>query len=103
SFAQANHVDLTQENREALRRLAERVLTGVEDEDEFSAKAEQDQDMDDLQIDSKYAWLEPYCTLYRCSAQTLEWKQSMQPFKTFRLGGDLTKVYDPAHEKGKGS
>ncbi len=26
----------------------------------------------------------------------------MQPFKTFRLGGDLTKVYDPANEKGKG-
>ena len=25
----------------------------------------------------------------------------MQPFKTFRLGGDLTKVYDPANEKGK--
>ncbi|MDP3846837.1 MAG: mannuronate-specific alginate lyase [Pseudomonas sp.] len=103
SFAKANHVDLTQENREALRRLAERVLTGVEDEDEFNAKAAQDQDMDDLQIDSKYAWLEPYCTLYRCSTQTLEWKQSMQPFKTFRLGGDLTKVYDPAHDKGKGS
>ncbi|MFZ3184879.1 MAG: mannuronate-specific alginate lyase [Pseudomonas sp.] len=103
SFAQANHVDLTQENREALRRLAERVLSGVEDEDEFNAKAAQDQDMDDLQIDSKYAWLEPYCTLYRCSAQTLEWKQSMQPFKTFRLGGDLTKVYDPAHDKDKGS
>ena len=31
-------------------------------------------------------------------------KHQMQPFKTFRLGGDLTKVYDPANEKGsKGS
>jgi len=34
----------------------------------------------------------------------LEKKHKMQPFKTFRLGGDLTKVYDPANEKGnKGS
>jgi len=34
----------------------------------------------------------------------IEKKRDMQPFKTFRLGGDLTKVYDPSHEKGnKGS
>lgn len=103
SFAQANAVDLREENREALRRLAERVMAGVDDADDFAAKAEKTQDMTDLKNDSKFSWLEPYCALYRCTPETLKWKQSMQPFKTFRLGGDVTRVYDPEHEKGKGS
>jgi poly(beta-D-mannuronate) lyase len=60
--------------------------------------------MTDLQIDSKFAWLEPFCSLYTCPPDVLELKHKMQPFKTFRLGGDLTKVFDPANEKGnKGS
>jgi len=102
SFAQANNVDLRTENRDALSRLAKRVMEGVNDPDEFASKAGKDQDMEDLKIDSKFAWLEPYCTLYQCGADTLKWKQSMQPFKTFRLGGDLTRVYDPKAESKDG-
>ncbi len=102
SFADANHVDLRTENRDALSRLAKRVMEGVNDPDEFAAKAGVKQDMEDLKIDSKYAWLEPYCTLYQCGGDTLKWKQSMQPFKTFRLGGDLTRVYDPKAESKDG-
>lgn len=102
SFAQANSVDLRTENRDALSRLAKRVMEGVNDPDEFASKAGKDQDMEDLKIDSKFAWLEPYCTLYQCGADTLKWKQSMQPFKTFRLGGDLTRVYDPKAESKDG-
>ena len=101
SFANANDVDLRTENRDALSRLAKRVMEGVNDPDEFASKAGEKQDMDDLKIDSKFAWLEPYCQLYQCAGDTLKWKQSMQPFKTFRLGGDLTRVYDPQAEKGK--
>ena len=95
SFAQANAVDLRTENREALRRLAERVIGGVDNASAFAAKAKQKQDMTDLRVDSKFSWLEPYCTVYRCSEKTLHWKESMQPFKTFRLGGDVTRVFDP--------
>jgi poly(beta-D-mannuronate) lyase len=104
SFAQVNGVDLRQENNGALKRLGDRVLAGVKDPDDFEKKNGKEQDMTDLKEDMKFAWLEPFCTLYTCSADVLEKKHGMQPFKTFRLGGDLTKVYDPANEKGnKGS
>ncbi|RON01994.1 poly(beta-D-mannuronate) lyase [Pseudomonas brassicacearum] len=104
SFAQANGVDLRQENNGALKRLADRVLAGVKDPQTFEQKNGKEQDMTDLKVDSKFAWLEPFCTLYTCPADVLERKHAMQPFKSFRLGGDLTKVYDPSHEKGnKGS
>ncbi|MDR9863583.1 MULTISPECIES: mannuronate-specific alginate lyase [Pseudomonas] len=104
SFAQVNGVDLRQENNGALKRLGDRVLSGVKDPDEFEEKNGKKQDMTDLKEDMKFGWLEPFCTLYTCPADVIEKKRGMQPFKTFRLGGDLTKVYDPTHEKGnKGS
>ncbi len=101
SFAQVNGVDLRPENHGALQRLGERVLAGVKTPEAFERKSGQKQDMSDLKVDSKFAWLEPYCSLYTCDAQVLERKHGMQPFKSFRLGGDLTRVYDPAHEKSK--
>ena len=103
SFAQVNGVDLRQENQGALKRLGDRVLAGVKDPDAFEDKSGKEQDMTDLKVDSKFAWLEPFCSLYSCPADVLEKKREMQPFKTFRLGGDLTRVYDPAGEKDKGS
>ncbi|MCY1184116.1 Alginate lyase [compost metagenome] len=103
SFAQANGVDLRPENNGALKRLGERVLAGSKDPSAFKGKNGEKQDMTDLKIDSKYAWLEPWCSLYACSPQVLKRKQGMQPFKSFRLGGDLTRVYDSDQEKGKDS
>ncbi len=102
SFAQANGVDLRPENNGALKRLGDRVLAGVKDSgDEFQAKDGVKQDMTDLKTDMKFAWLEPYCSLYDCGPDTLERKHKMQPFKNFRLGGDMTRTYDPSHEKGE--
>ena len=101
SFAQANGVDLRPENNGALKRLGERVLSGARDPSAFKARNGQKQDMDDLKIDSKYAWLEPWCSLYQCDADALKRKHAMQPFKSFRLGGDLTRVYDPQAEQKK--
>lgn len=104
SFALVNGVDLRQENNGALKRLGDKVLAGVKDPEIFEQKNGKEQDMKDLKEDMKFAWLEPFCTLYTCAPDVLERKHGMQPFKTFRLGGDLTKVYDPTHEKGnKGS
>lgn len=100
SFAQANGVDLRPENNGALKRLGDRVLVGVKDPSIFAEHNGEKQDMTDLKKDPKFAWLEPYCSLYTCSPDVLEEKHEKQPFKTFRLGGDLTKVYDPSHEKG---
>ncbi|MEG1041392.1 MAG: mannuronate-specific alginate lyase [Pseudomonas sp.] len=94
SFAQANGVDVRPENRGALKRLGDRVLSGAKDPSPFKAKSGEKQNMNDLKVESKYAWLEPWCSLYRCSADALEKKHDMQPFRNFRLGGDLTRVYE---------
>ncbi|CAD5108480.1 mannuronate-specific alginate lyase [Zestomonas carbonaria] len=102
AFADANGVDLRDDHDAALRRLAERVIQGVDTPTQFADKAGKKQDMTDLKKQAKFAWLEPYCAVYRCNAETLAWKRKMQPFKTFRLGGDVTRVFDPRVE-GKGS
>ncbi|WP_296219356.1 mannuronate-specific alginate lyase [Pseudomonas sp. UBA2684] len=95
AFAQANGVDLREENHGALQRLAERVLDGVDDQQAFTRKTGEKQDMEDLKKRAKFAWLAPYCTLYSCSTDTEQFKQQMAPFKTFRLGGDVSQVFDP--------
>ncbi|GFM58055.1 alginate lyase [Pseudomonas cichorii] len=100
SFSLANGVDLRNENNGALKRLGDRVLAGVKDPDDFASRGGTKQDMSELKKDPKFAWLEPFCSLYSCSPDVIEHKHEMQPFKTFRLGGDLTKVYDPSHDKG---
>lgn len=102
AFAQANGVDLREDHDEALRRLAERVLEGRDDPDAFEDRSGKEQDMDELKKPYKYGWLEPYCTLYRCSAEVIRFKQEKQPFKNFRLGGDLTRLFDPKAEEKEG-
>ena len=79
------------------------VYTDKAGEFRFRLKARngEKQDMKDLKIDSKYSWMEPYCSLYACSGDTLQRKRGMQPFNSFRLGGDLTRVYDPSAESKK--
>ncbi len=93
AFAQVNGVDLRQENNGALQRLANRVMEGVDDQEAFDEKTGNDQDMGDLKENSKFAWLEPYCALYSCAPKTQDWKKKMEPFNSFRLGGEVTKVF----------
>ncbi|GLO59223.1 alginate lyase [Pseudomonas putida] len=101
SFAKVNGVDLRSENNFALQRLGEGVLAGARDPRHFAERAGAKQDMKDLKVDSKYAWLEPWCALYQCVGDTLDRKHGMQPFDSFRLGGNLTRVYDPSAQSKK--
>lgn len=96
AFAQANGVDLRDENDGALGRLASKVLAGVENPAPFAKRADQKQDMSDLQENSKFSWLEPYCSLYACSPALRKKKAELGPFKTFRLGGDVTRIFESA-------
>jgi len=102
AFAKANGIDLRGANHGALERLANRVLAGVEDPAPFAARAGgEEQDMQDLHTDFKFAWLEPYCTLYACSPALREKKAEQGPFKNFRLGGNLTRLFAlPEHSSG---
>lgn len=99
SFAQVNGVDLRSENNQALKRLGEQVLAGAKDPRVFERKTGDDQDMDDLRVKTKYAWLEPWCSLYACSAEVQKRRHDMQPFNSFRLGGDVTRLYDPGAKR----
>ena len=59
--------------------------------------------MTDLKVDNKYAWLEPYCALYRCEPKMLEAKKDREPFNSFRLGGEVTRVFSREGEvEGRG-
>ncbi|WP_213875218.1 mannuronate-specific alginate lyase [Pseudomonas sp. dw_358] len=102
SFAQANGVDLRAENNSALLRVGQRVVAGAKDPSIFQKVNGSEQDMSELETTSKWSWLEPWCSLYNCDGDALARKREGEPFKTFRLGGDVTKVFDPAHEKGNG-
>ena len=101
SFAKANDVDLRNENNFALQRLGEGVLAGARDPVHFAERAGVKQDLKDLKVDSKYAWLEPWCALYQCVGDTQQRKHGMQPFNSFRMGGDMTRVYDPNAQSKK--
>ena len=101
SFAQANGVDLRHENNDALQRLGRNVLDGSRDPSAFKTRNGEKQDMHDLKVNNKYVWLEPWCSLYSCNAETLQRKRGMQPFDSFRLGGDMTRIYDPKGENRK--
>jgi len=94
AFAEANQVDLRGENHGALQRLAERVLQGARNPAAFAQRTGAKQDMSELRKHFKYAWLAPYCSLYACSEQNRELNQEMGPFNSFRLGGEVTQVFD---------
>lgn len=93
AFARANDIDLREENHGAMRRLAARVEEGIKDPRTFERKTGYKQALEDLNEDGKFAWLEPYCALYDCSVQTNRWRHSIEPMKTYRLGGDITQLF----------
>lgn len=93
AFAQANQLDLRGANHGALERLAQRLQAGLQQPQLFSAKAGYPQTLDDLQDNSRFAWLEPYCALYACSPATDAWRRSLEPLTTYRLGGDITQLF----------
>lgn len=95
AFAHANRVELLPEGQGALQRLATRVLQGVDDPGSFAKRTGHTQNLADLGESSKFAWLEPYCWLRHCDGVASARLQAMRPLKTYRLGGNLTDLFDP--------
>ena len=94
AFARANQVELLAEGGGALQRLASRVLQGVDDPAGFARRTGHAQNLSELDEASKFAWLEPYCWLSRCDAAASARMQMLRPLKTYRLGGNLTELFD---------
>ncbi|WP_437880551.1 mannuronate-specific alginate lyase [Pseudomonas sp. LRF_L74] len=94
AFAKANGEDLRDENDKGLQRLATRLEVGVHQPKVFQEKTGYEQVMVDLQPNNRFSWLEPYCALYSCSEKTNAWRRSKEPMNTYRLGGDLTQLFE---------
>lgn len=72
SFAQANHVDVMNENSGGLLRLAGFVLQHDK---------------------TTYEWLEPWCSLTDCDSVTTLARDRGRPWVNRRMGGNLTVLY----------
>lgn len=92
AFAKANGADLG-DSREPLRRLAGRVLAGVDNPEAFEKKTGEKQTREGIHEPSKFAWMEPYCWTFTCSAEVTRRMDRMRPLKTQRLGGNVTELF----------
>lgn len=95
AFAKANGVDV-QRDGAPLQRLAVRTLQGVDNPQAFEAKTGEKQELEDLQENSKFAWLEAYCWTFTCDARIEQRMEDLRPLRTYRLGGNLTALFGPA-------
>jgi poly(beta-D-mannuronate) lyase len=98
AFAKANGVDLA-DTREPMQRLAQRVLTGVDNPKQFESKTGEKQTREGIDEYSKFAWMEAYCWTFGCAPPELKRMERMRPLKTYRLGGNLTELFGPPPAK----
>lgn len=93
AFARANDVAISDATREALARLAQRVLSGVDDPTAFRERTGKKQVIEDFSERSKFAWMEPYCWTFSCGEEVGKRLASLRPLKAYRLGGNLTELF----------
>lgn len=96
AFAQANHHPIDAQQRQALHRLAERILSGVDDPDAFEKKTGKKQNLKDFKSNSKFAWMEIYCVTLECNDAQQAHLSRIRPLKNYRLGGNLTELFGPS-------
>lgn len=102
AFAKANGVSL-EDSAPPMRRLAGRVLDGVDNPGVFESKTGDRQETDELRESSKFAWLEAYCWTFGCNGTVARRVASLRPLKTYRLGGNVTELFAPAGAPQKSS
>lgn len=96
SFARANGVDVASgRDGEAMRRLAQRTVQGLDDPTIFEKKTGKKQTREGLADPSKFAWMEAYCWTFGCGGDMTARMDKMRPLKTYRLGGNLTEIFAP--------
>jgi poly(beta-D-mannuronate) lyase len=99
AFAKANGVSVSERNRKALLRLADRVIKGVDDPAAFEKRTGKDQNVEDFEQRSKFAWMEPYCWTFQCSERLQKRLDSLRPLKSYRLGGNVTQLFRAAPDE----
>ena len=98
AFAHANGVWLLDEANGGLGRLAENVIAGINEPRRFRQKTGSKQ-KPKRYSDSKFTWLEPYCSLVTCRGALAEKLQASRPLENYRVGGDLTQLFGTSHKR----
>lgn len=96
AFGKANGIDLAGSGDNALQRLADRTLHGLADPEMFQQKTGYKQKMEGFEhkhLDSKLAWMEPYCWTVGCDHAELKQVKDLSPMVNSRLGGDMTATF----------
>lgn len=110
AFGKANALDLAAENDRALDRLAQRVLAGIDDPDDFEDRTGSEQVVADFSESSKFAWLEAWCWIRTCDGETQARLEKLRPISSTRLGGNVSTLFSvpsisavPARSAGRSS
>ncbi|OZG74307.1 hypothetical protein BTA51_04650 [Hahella sp. CCB-MM4] len=98
-FAEANGLHLAAENQNALERLARRVADGLNSPKSFELLTGREQLVDGLLNPWSVAWTEPYAATFGQSALNNMPTLPSEHLKSSRLGGDLTRMFQPSKEK----
>ncbi len=93
AFGKANALDLAAENNRALDRLAQRVLSGIDDPDSFEDKTGSEQVVSEFSESSKFAWMEAYCWIKPCDAAVQARLEHLRPISSTRLGGNVSVLF----------
>ena len=72
-------------------------MDGVADPHAFEEKTGKKQVVAGLDEAGKFTWMEPYCWTFRCTAQMQERRDAMRPLKNYRLGGNVTDLFNPSN------
>ncbi len=92
-LATANGITLYDEHDQALRRLANRVITGLADPLSFEQLTGFPQEqLTDPPQKADLAWAEPYCARFP-DDRVAAWLAAARPLLDVRLGGDLTAAF----------
>ncbi len=94
-FAEANDIHLSGTEAARFRRLADRVVEGIEDPGVFAEVTGNPQELDGLREPYSLAWLLPYGTVFHTSAAMRGLTSGHDKMVSTRLGGNLTRLYGP--------
>lgn len=91
-LVQRRHIDLYRENNGAIGRLANLVIAAVEDPASFAKITPVKQDLFPWTFQDELSWMEPYYGRFK-DARLPALIAPRRPFKEWRLGGDVTRVW----------
>lgn len=92
AFAVANDEVIDTGPKSPLSRLAKTVFDGFQAPAGFAELVGSKQEVSES-VATNFSWLEPYCSIAMCDPTMADFLLANRPFKSTRLGGDLTALF----------